>query len=126
MRKLYIFVYILLLIIPLSFARTRVEVWDTISCGSQSMYPLITCKNKVEINLTSNVRLNDVVIFRNPDNITVFRGREVEEYYVLHRIIRCNKTHFITKGDNNTYDDKINHGWAVKKEDILGKVSKII
>lgn len=123
MKKIYILLHIILLIIPLVLSSN--DLWDSISCGSHSMYPTINCTNSVYINLTQNVRLNDIIVFRNPDNFTVFRGRSVEEYYVMHRIVKVNRTHFITKGDNNTYDDFINHGWVVNKKDVIGKVYKI-
>ena len=116
MRNLYIFLSIFLLI-PLCLAYT--DIWDTIQGSSHSMYPTIKCTNKVEINFTTDVKLNDIIVFEDPNNPTV-------DYYVLHRIISNNKTHFITKGDNNTYNDFINHGWAVKKTNVIGLVINII
>ena len=65
---------------------------------------------------TRDIRLNDIVLFPS----FVFKVGNVE-YFTLHRIIGVTKTHYITKGDNNTETDGL-----VLKEKVVGKFVRVI
>jgi len=77
---------------------------------SQSMVPLILPKDKPLISKAASYKLNDIVVFKKKDRL------------IAHRIIYVspNNNFFITKGDNNLSSDG-----KIKKEEILGKVTKV-
>jgi len=64
----------------------------------------------------------DIIIFRNPI--------DPEDLPVVHRAIRKiqknGKWYFVTKGDNNPYDDYKIFGWLVPEDYIIGKVIFVV
>jgi len=64
----------------------------------------------------------DIIIFRNP--------KDPEGFPIVHRAIekfqKNGKWYFITKGDNNPYDDYIGFGWVVPENYVLGKVIFVV
>ena len=64
----------------------------------------------------------DIIIFRNPDN--------PNDLPIVHRAIKKiqkdGKWYFITKGDNNLFNDYRAFGWMVPEDYIIGKVIFVI
>ena len=67
--------------------------------GYNSMYPALKLGEKAyltKVNSSNDVKVNDIIFFEVP-----------KEYgcYVLHRIVSIKDGKYITKGDNNKYED---------------------
>jgi len=64
----------------------------------------------------------DIIIFRNPS--------DPNDLPIVHRAIKKiqkdGKWYFLTKGDNNPYDDYKIFGWLVPEDYIIGKVILVI
>jgi len=64
----------------------------------------------------------DIIIFRSPS--------DPNDLPIVHRAIKKiqkdGKWYFITKGDNNPYDDYKTFGWLVPEDNIIGKVIFVI
>lgn len=75
-------------------------------------------------SMSDAIEIEDIIIIKlgneniNKDDIITFRQ---DNNLVTHRVVRIEDDKIITKGDNNTSEDK-----PIKKEDILGKVEVII
>ena len=64
----------------------------------------------------------DIIVFKNPSN--------PEGLPIVHRAIekiqKDGKWYFITKGDNNPFDDRKAFGWIVPEDYVIGKVIYVI
>lgn len=64
----------------------------------------------------------DIIIFRSPSN--------PDAIPIVHRAIekiqKDGKWYFVTKGDNNPYDDYRAFGWMVPEDYVIGKVIFVI
>ena len=70
-------------------------------CGSNSMYPTLSCNNTVilkKYNLNDELKMGDIIIFYEPNK---------DQTPILHRIIKINNNakQVLTKGDNNLAED---------------------
>ena len=84
-----------------------------------SMYPTIEVGDIVVVNITKDVKENDIIVYKDGEN------------FITHRLIKKNDEEFITKGDaNNTEDLPIREnvilGKVVNKISHIGIIRKII
>ena len=84
-----------------------------------SMYPTIEVGDIVIVNITKDVKENDIIVYKD------------EENFITHRIVKKTSEEIITKGDaNNTEDAPINEnailGKVVNKIPHLGTIRKVI
>lgn len=112
---------VVILLVLSTFVSARLRVIQ-INSQTNSMYPTINRTSKIVVYLTQSPRLNDIINFRQPGNITLISGNTRTEYHATHRIVGSTKEGFITKGDNNDYLDN----WIVPRENIIGKVVRVI
>ena len=78
------------------------------SITSGSMWPILKKGDLIlikGINEKEEIKLDDVVVYRN------------EKGFTIHRVIKLNEETLITKGDANNVKDK-----PVKYEDVIGKL----
>ena len=75
---------------------------------SSSMYDTLEENDLIIVKITDNINLNDIVSFKQDNNI------------ITHRVVEINDDIIITKGDYNNYKDE-----PIKKDQIIGKVIKI-
>ncbi len=73
-----------------------------------SMFPTIKENEKVVVNKCDEISIDDIVVFKYFSRILV------------HRVVKIEKNLLVIKGDNN------NRSEIVKKNNIIGKVIKII
>lgn len=85
----------------------------TISCDSDSMFPVFTCHNILKVKfLNANDKLKleigDIVAY-SPTTIQRFKARQegfhITTTWILHRIINKTNQGYILKGDNNNFVD---------------------
>lgn len=74
-----------------------------------SMSGTIEVKDIVIVQLTNQVEKNDIIVFKQDQNI------------ITHRLIDKKENELITKGDANNAEDK-----PIQTDDVIGKVIKII
>ena len=84
-----------------------------------SMYPTIEVGDIVIVNITKDVKENDIIVYKD------------EENFITHRIVKKTSEEIITKGDaNNTEDAPINEnailGKVVNKIPHFGTIRKVI
>ena len=78
--------------------------------GSGSMEPKLSTGDAIiltKIKSIDELEIGDIIAYKNEDNITI-----------VHRITKKEDDYFITKGDNNKVEDRM----QIKIEDIEGKV----
>ncbi len=83
---------------------------------------LIICGGLKAEDIHASPKDGDIIVFKNPDN--------PEGMPIVHRAIekfqRDGKWYFITKGDNNYYNDYRLFGWVIPEDYIIGKVIFVI
>lgn len=77
-----------------------------------SMKPTFNCKSTLHIQKCNNYKVGDIIMFKD---------KEGNYPFIIHRIWRLNGDKFITKGDSNQDIDLFD----VKKNDVIGKVVEI-
>ena len=73
-----------------------------------SMYPTFNKNDLLVIEKTDDIKLYDVVLYRNKNK------------YIAHRIVDIKEGYYVIRGDNTTVDE------IVSRKDILAKISSII
>jgi signal peptidase I len=88
--------------------------------GETSMYPTIKCNDSIYgINTTQypytldKIQKCDIIVFKKPEEQLFAAGHRI-----IKKDIDKEGIYFITKGDNNLYDDTTWYG-KVRKEDIV-------
>ena len=83
---------------------------------------LVICGGLKAEDIHASPKDGDIIVFKNPDNP---KGMPI-----VHRAIgkfqKDGKWYFITKGDNNYYDDYKLFGWIIPEDYIIGKVIFVI
>lgn len=74
-----------------------------------SMEPTIMHNDIIVVKKDADFSENDIVTFKK------------DKSYITHRVVRIRGNNVVTKGDANNTEDV-----AIKKEDVIGKVSKIL
>ncbi len=74
-----------------------------------SMYPTLDIGDVIIVELTKNVKENDIIVYKDEENI------------ITHRLIKKNMDGLIAKGDANNSEDK-----PIQEEMVLGKVINTI
>lgn len=77
--------------------------------GSNSMAPTITTNDLIVVKLTKNVKIDDVITFKEGDAL------------ITHRLISKTAGGYVTKGDANNENDK-----HIGKKQVIGKVTRIL
>lgn len=96
-----------------------------ISCESDSMYPTIkSCNNTliaVKPSSRKEIEVGDIIWFRGTEEQTIQYTDNTK--YIYHRIIRTDhKGCYITKGDNNDYEDSYHPCFYDIKFKIVGVI----
>lgn len=76
----------------------------------QSMEPTFQNNDLLLINNYEDPEVGDVIVYEHPN---------MNNKFIVHRIVEKKENGYITKGDNNLYRDR----FLVKEEHIIGKVS---
>ena len=83
---------------------------------------LVICGGLKAEDIHASPKDGDIIVFKNPDNPNGMP--------IVHRAIekfqKDGKWYFITKGDNNFYDDYKLFGWIIPEDYIIGKVIFVI
>ena len=83
---------------------------------------LVICGGLKAEDIHASPKDGDIIVFKNPDNPNGMP--------IVHRAIKKfqknGKWYFITKGDNNYYDDYKLFGWIIPEDYIIGKVIFVI
>lgn len=77
-----------------------------ISTGSMS--PTIEVEDIVFVRITTEIKENDIIVFKEDNNL------------ITHRVVKIDGNKIVTKGDANNSNDK-----EISKEQVVGKVIKI-
>lgn len=83
--------------------------YSTFEVQTGSMAPTINANDLIIVKKEKDPKLNDIITYQ--------KGKD----YITHRVVESYKETFVTKGDANNAKDE-----AIKKEQIVGKVVKII
>lgn len=83
--------------------------YSIFSTATGSMYPTISEGDIVFVKIGKDVKLDDIITYKNDKNI------------ITHRIIEIKEDEIIAQGDNNNTPDE-----PIKKDEIIGKVAYIV
>jgi len=73
-------------------------------------------------DIYANPKDGDIIVFKNPSNPN---GLPIV-HRAIEKVQKDGKWYFITKGDNNPFDDRKAFGWMVPEDYVIGKVIYVI